>query len=148
MQPSGNYFLTPESSVIVSIWFCLKNSTLIMYRMIVIILISRFNYSIWLNVHKTLLFLNSLIVICFSCTRYDTLTNQWSCMAPMTVARSNSGTTVSSNRIYCMGGHDSIHYLNSVEKFNPKTNRWHCVHSMQVKRFGMGAATLYVPLYE
>jgi hypothetical protein len=47
-----------------------------------------------------------------------------------------------------MGGHDSIHYLNSVEKFNPKTNRWHCVHSMQVKRFGMGAATLYVPLYE
>ncbi|KAJ9583040.1 hypothetical protein L9F63_022619, partial [Diploptera punctata] len=83
-----------------------------------------------------------------SVERYNTLTNEWFYMAPMSVPRSHFSTTVSNNRIYCLGGHDSIHYLNTVEKFNPNTNRWHCVHPMQVRRYGVGAATLYVPLYK
>jgi N-acetylneuraminic acid mutarotase len=69
-------------------------------------------------------------------------------MTPMSVARSHFGTTVSNNRIYCLGGYDSIHYLNTVEKFNPVANRWHCIHAMQVRRFAVGAATLLVPLYK
>lgn len=83
-----------------------------------------------------------------SVERYNTLTNEWSYMTSMSVARSHFGTTVCNNRIYCLGGHDSIHYLNTVEKFNPNANRWHCVHAMQVRRFGVGAATLFVPLYK
>jgi hypothetical protein len=81
-------------------------------------------------------------------SRYNTLTNEWTYVAPMTIARSHFSTTVCKNRIFCLGGHDSIHYLNTVEKFNPGVNRWHCMHAMQVRRFGAGAATLFVPLYK
>ncbi|XP_069687912.1 kelch-like protein diablo [Periplaneta americana] len=81
-----------------------------------------------------------------SVERYNTLTNEWSYMTPMSTTRSHFSTTVSNNRIYCLGGHDSIHYLNTVEKFNPQTNRWHCVQAMQVRRYGVGAATLFIPV--
>lgn len=69
-------------------------------------------------------------------------------MTPMSVARSHFGTTVSDRRIYCLGGYDSIHYLNTVEKFNPVANRWHCVNAMQLTRFAVGAATLFVPVHK
>nr|CAD7588425.1 unnamed protein product [Timema genevievae] len=64
----------------------------------------------------------------------------------MSVPRSNFGITVSFRRIYCLGGHDGIHYLNTVEKYNPHTNRWHCVNAMQVRRFGVTAGTVHVPV--
>nr|CAD7440605.1 unnamed protein product [Timema bartmani] len=67
-------------------------------------------------------------------------------MGWMSVPRSNFGITVSFRRIYCLGGHDGIHYLNTVEKYNPHTNRWHCVNAMQVRRFGVTAGTVHVPV--
>jgi len=80
--------------------------------------------------------------------RYNTLTNEWSYMTSMSVARSHFGTTVCDSRIYCLGGYDSLHYLNTVEKFNPVTNRWHCVHGMQMRRFAVSAATLFLPRHK
>ena len=81
-----------------------------------------------------------------SVERYDTLTNQWTYMSPMSVGRASFGITVSDNRIYCMGGFNGVNFANTVEKFNPRTNRWHCVHAMQCRRYGVGAATLRVPV--
>ncbi|KAJ1529501.1 hypothetical protein ONE63_006274 [Megalurothrips usitatus] len=81
-----------------------------------------------------------------SVERYDTLTNQWSFLTPMSLARASFGITVSDNRIYCIGGYNGVNYTNTVEKFNPRTNRWHCVQAMQCRRYGVGAATLRVPV--
>lgn len=53
-------------------------------------------------------------------------------MCPMPVPRNSFSVAVSDKRIYCMGGSNAVHFLNTVEKFNPRTNRWHCVHAMQV----------------
>jgi N-acetylneuraminic acid mutarotase len=78
--------------------------------------------------------------------RYNPLTNQWTLLTPMSVARSSFGTTVWNGRIYVIGGCDGIHLLNTVEKFNPRTNRWHCAQAMQVRRLGLGAATVKIPL--
>nr|CAD7265187.1 unnamed protein product [Timema shepardi] len=78
--------------------------------------------------------------------RYSTLTNEWSYMSQMSVPRSDFGITLGFRRIYCLGGHDGIHYLNTVEKYNPHTNRWHCVNAMQVRRFGVTAGTVHVPV--
>lgn len=55
--------------------------------------------------------------------RYDTLTNQWTFMAPMSAARASFGISVSDNRVYCVGGYNGVNYTNTVEKFNPRTNR-------------------------
>ncbi|KAK3923947.1 Kelch-like protein diablo [Frankliniella fusca] len=81
-----------------------------------------------------------------SVERYDTLTNQWCFVSPMSIARASFGISVSDNRIYCVGGYNGVHYTNTVEKFNPRTNRWHCVQAMQSRRYGVGAATLRVPV--
>lgn len=81
-----------------------------------------------------------------SMERYDPLTNQWTLLTPMSVARSSFGTTVWNGRIYVIGGSDGIHLLNTAEKFNPRTNRWHCAQAMQVRRLGLGAATVKIPL--
>jgi len=99
-------------------------------------------------IHLHLLFSTSNACVSSCVARYNTLTNEWSYMTSMSVARSHFGTTLSDRRIYCLGGYDSIHYLSTVERFNPVTNRWHCVHGMQMRRFAVSAATLFVPLHK
>ncbi|KAJ8894770.1 hypothetical protein PR048_000077 [Dryococelus australis] len=64
----------------------------------------------------------------------------------MSVPRGDFGITVCFGRVYCMGGRDGIHHLNTIEKYNPQTNRWHCVTSMQMRRLGLVAATVRVPV--
>ncbi|XP_034249410.1 kelch-like protein 5 [Thrips palmi] len=81
-----------------------------------------------------------------SVERYDTLTNQWFIMAPMPYARASFGISVVDGRIYCVGGYNGVNFTNTVEKFNPRTNRWHCVQAMLNRRYGVGAATLRVPV--
>lgn len=81
-----------------------------------------------------------------SLERFDPLTNQWTLLTPMSVARSSFGITVCNGRIYVVGGSDGVHMLATVEKFNPRTNRWHSAQSMQLQRIGLGAATVKIPL--
>lgn len=97
---------------------------------------------------SSLLFCTSNVYVSSRAARYNTLTNEWSYMTSMSVARSHFGTTVCGSRIYCLGGYDSIHHLSTVEKFNPVTNRWHCAQGMQMRRFAVSAATLFVPLHK
>ncbi|XP_071550708.1 kelch-like protein 40 isoform X2 [Panulirus ornatus] len=80
-----------------------------------------------------------------SVERYDPLRDQWTTVSSMISARSSFGVTVSHGRIYCLGGFSGESNLNTVEKYNPRTNMWHCVQSMQLRRYGLVAATVYVP---
>ncbi|XP_067000718.2 kelch-like protein diablo isoform X2 [Anabrus simplex] len=80
-----------------------------------------------------------------SVERYDTLSNLWHLRAPMHVPRCDFGVAVANGCVYCLGGSDSVHFLNTVDKYNAQTDRWHCMHSMQVTRVRGGGAALYVP---
>lgn len=56
--------------------------------------------------------------------RYDIMSGQWSKISNMSVPRSSFGVAVSNGRIYCVGGFDGVHFLRTVEKYNPKTDRY------------------------
>ncbi len=57
--------------------------------------------------------------------RYDTMCGQWSKISNMSVPRSSFGSCVSrsNGRIYCVGGYDGVHFVKTVEKYNPRTDR-------------------------
>lgn len=81
------------------------------------------------------------ILIC----RFNSFTNTWCVLKPMQVPRSHFGITLYDNRVYCVGGSDSIHNLNSVIKYNTSTDMWHNVVSMNTKRVSAAAVTVIVP---
>lgn len=58
------------------------------------------------------------------CLRYDTMCGQWSKISNMSIPRSSFGVATSNGRIYCVGGFDGVHFLKTVEKYNPRTDRW------------------------
>jgi len=100
---------------------------------------------------------------------------QWSKVSNMSIPRSSFGVATSNGRIYCVGGYDGIHYLNTVEKYNPRTDRynynalrfkyaeifhkerlftelykcpyrWHVSCSLQIDRYGLAVARLSLPM--
>lgn len=79
--------------------------------------------------------------------RYDSLTDSWSLLAPMTTKRSNLGVTVINNKLYAVGGHDGKKYLSGVEMYDPKSDAWAPITSMTRKKEWLGVGTLNNQLY-
>ncbi|KAI0980367.1 hypothetical protein GJ496_011875 [Pomphorhynchus laevis] len=54
----------------------------------------------------------------------DYVANEWKMMASMAKSRCGVGVGVLNNILYAVGGHDGVHYLNTVERYDAKTNIW------------------------
>ena len=57
---------------------------------------------------------------------YDPCVDQWTLINSMSVCRGGVGVGTLGGRLFAIGGHDSINYLNSVEAYDPDTNRYCC----------------------
>lgn len=78
---------------------------------------------------------------------YNPMTNQWTQLASLTMARNRVGVGVLDGSIYAVGGsHGSTHH-DTVEKYDPETNRWSFVAPMSVARLGAGVASCAGALY-
>ncbi|XP_035231775.1 kelch-like protein 3 [Stegodyphus dumicola] len=80
--------------------------------------------------------------------RYCPLTDVWSDMASMLIARSGSRACVVNNLIYVIGGwHASTENTNKVEYYDPAKNEWKFCKSMLEKRFQPGVAVVEGKIY-
>jgi N-acetylneuraminic acid mutarotase len=55
--------------------------------------------------------------------KFNTVSNTWSTMAPMAIARNDHQVTVMNNEIYVFGGDGATNYYDGI-KYNPTTNLW------------------------
>lgn len=79
--------------------------------------------------------------------RYDIQTNSWSFVSSMLAVRSTAGVAVLEDRLYVVGGRDSLSCLNSGEFYDPHTNKWSPMPPMSVGRGGLGVTALHGKLY-
>ena len=75
--------------------------------------------------------------------RYHPEEDRWSLVAPMSSCRSGLGVAVIHDKIFAIGGHDGVHYLNIVEVFDPKIGEWHIKCHMMTSRAVAGVAVLF-----
>ncbi len=77
-----------------------------------------------------------------ACEVYDTRTDTWSSIAPMSIARHGLAAAIGGNgKIYVFGGENGSTTFDSVEEYNPNTNSWTTKSVMPDKRAWLGAAT-------
>lgn len=69
---------------------------------------------------------------------------QWSKVSSMSIPRSSFGVTTTNGRIYCVGGYDGVHFLNTVEKYNPRTDRFAIFAKNTGKLFSLALFHLYL----
>lgn len=67
---------------------------------------------------------------------------RWTFMAPMLECRSGHGVSVLGSTMYAVGGHDGVHYLNTVEAFDDHSGEWHRNKPMGTSRAVVGIAIL------
>ncbi|GFQ65929.1 kelch-like protein 24 [Trichonephila clavata] len=80
--------------------------------------------------------------------RFCPLTNVWSDMAHMLIARSGSRACVVNNLIYVIGGwHASTENTNKVEYYDPKKNEWRFCKPMLERRYQPGVAVVDGKIY-
>ncbi|CAF4154404.1 unnamed protein product [Rotaria magnacalcarata] len=53
-------------------------------------------------------------IACFE--MFDSSSNEWKAAASMSKRRCGVGVGILNNRLYTIGGHDGVSYLNSVER--------------------------------
>ena len=83
-----------------------------------------------------------------SVERYDTLTNSWTTVAPMSTARERHAVAVLDGKLYACGGWNEANTaLTSVERYDPDTNTWETVAPMKTARSESSAAVLDGKLY-
>ena len=84
-----------------------------------------------------------------SVERYDTLTNSWTTVAPMSTARQKHAVAALDGKLYACGGwHVSNRTaLTSVERYDPDTDSWETVAPMKTARSESSAAVLDGKLY-
>ena len=90
---------------------------------------------------------NSLYCYSWASCRYDIQTNSWSFVCSMSAVRSTAGVAVLEERLYVVGGRDSLSCLNSGEFYDPHTNKWSPMPPMSVGRGGLGVTALHGKLY-
>jgi len=65
----------------------------------------------------------------------------------MLTMRGSHGIAVMDGKIYAVGGHDGLEFLDTVEMFDPAMNKWENITSMTRARNGAGAAVIGSHLY-
>jgi glucose/arabinose dehydrogenase/N-acetylneuraminic acid mutarotase len=79
---------------------------------------------------------------------YDSLTNQWTLLAPMPTARAGVVAEALNGEIYVVGGLDnSGASVATVEVYNPATNTWRTAAPLPSRRDNPGSAVLNGQLY-
>ena len=73
---------------------------------------------------------------------YQFLEYRWTFLAPMAECRSGHGVGVMGSTMYAVGGHDGVHYLNTVESFDTHSGEWHNFKPMGTSRAVVGIAIL------
>uniref|UniRef100_A0A915KP29 BTB domain-containing protein n=1 Tax=Romanomermis culicivorax TaxID=13658 RepID=A0A915KP29_ROMCU len=79
--------------------------------------------------------------------RYDTMTNRWVTMEPMSTLRSRVGVAVMHGKMYAIGGFNGHERLQTVELFDPESKSWREVCSLNKKRSALAAAVVGDRLY-
>lgn len=69
---------------------------------------------------------------------YDVVTNCWSTLKPMLVARGRFAATVLNGKLYACGGSNGQADLKSVECYDPATNSWAWLKDMTCHRTSAG----------
>lgn len=75
-----------------------------------------------------------------SAERYDTLTDQWSFIKPMSIPRSALASVAWNGRILAIGGYNGNEFLSSVELYDPCEDKWTEGPRLTTERSGHGAA--------
>jgi N-acetylneuraminic acid mutarotase len=73
---------------------------------------------------------------------YDTLSDSWETLPPMTVARDHLAAAAESGRVYAMAGRDHGALRGAVEQFDPQTSTWSTRAPIPTPRGGCAAAEL------
>lgn len=78
------------------------------------------------------------LVVHDSAEVYDSISDTWSRMAPMSHARSGLGVAVLSGTLYALGGYDGTANLVSVESYDEDLQEWTLQPAMPIarRRFG------------
>jgi len=71
---------------------------------------------------------------------YDPGTDVWTALPSMLGARWGMGTAVVDEKIYVMGGYDSINTVSLVEVYDPDSNTWTAATSMPIAKSWFGTA--------
>ncbi|KAK7593017.1 hypothetical protein V9T40_007769 [Parthenolecanium corni] len=64
--------------------------------------------------------------------RYDSMLDVWQEMAPMLTPRSELGLAALDGYIYAVGGWESAHRLDTVERYDPKANTWSFMRKLKI----------------
>lgn len=75
-----------------------------------------------------------------SVERYDTLTDQWSFIKPMSIPRSALASVAVYGKILAIGGYNGNEFLSSVEMYDPSEDKWTEGIRLTSERSGHGAA--------
>ena len=73
------------------------------------------------------------------CLKYDTTTNEWSCISEMNIARAYAACTVFEGKIVVSGG---LYNLKSVEAYDYHENQWSCLPDMIQGKCSHGSVSL------
>ena len=74
------------------------------------------------------------------CECLDTVTGEWHEIAKMNKPRMYHAACASQNRIYALGGRNSMGMLESIEKYNPELNMWLVIKTKFFLRLGTSAS--------
>lgn len=69
-----------------------------------------------------------------SVERYHPLRNCWSLIQPMLQRRTDPGVAVLHDKIYVLGGRESMVFFDSVERFDPQRMEWTMVSPLWPQR--------------
>jgi len=78
---------------------------------------------------------------------YNPLTNTWSGLANMEVARNHCAGGVIDGKLYVVGGRGSVEAPTALEVYDPQSNQWSSLPPMPTGRSGMAAAVVHGELY-
>uniref|UniRef100_A0A8C6WJH8 Kelch-like family member 2 n=1 Tax=Neogobius melanostomus TaxID=47308 RepID=A0A8C6WJH8_9GOBI len=80
---------------------------------------------------------------------YNSKTDEWFHVLPMSTRRSSVGVGVVNGILYAVGGYDGAtrQCLSTVEAYNPKSNTWSYIAEMGTRRSGAGVCTVNNLLY-
>ena len=68
------------------------------------------------------------MVFVWNIFRYDTKTDSWTFVAPVSGVRDAVGLGVLDDRIYAVGGYNGTHNLDDVEAYDAEDDEWKQVH--------------------
>lgn len=91
--------------------------------------------------------MNSNILFCHYCFRYDPKENKWSKVSPMTTRRLGVAVAVLGGYLYAIGGSDGQSPLTTVERYDPRQNKWSQVSPMSTRRKHLGCAVFNNLIY-